>query len=534
MVLDRGEATRVVQLTGEGIDGCSDWLNEALGEMGIERRNLIRLRLTGEDALLCLRDRFGEQDEALVSIVNSLIGRSIRVEHVGEAYNPLSNTDADSDDSASLLFTWVGIRSHYSYVGGKNVLRIPLPYAGINPAAALLGGMFVGGVLGVLGMLVLPESTRDMVNDTLFSPLFNMWTRLLNALAGPVVFLMVITTLLDMRQVDERGGSWRHMVARYFGISFFIAFVTVVVSALVLRVGAIHEEIEMRRIAQLLDGMMRFIPEHIVEPFATSNTPQLLFLAAIVGSALIALGEQVTDLVRIVRQSNAVASLITNWVSSFVPLFAGILLALEIWDNQVTVLLQLWKPLLLSVITTAALMAIDLAVTCKQTGVGPRRLVEKLRLPFVTAMRAGTLDASYGATEYSCTRDLGMNEAFTSVTLPQGLVLYMPSSIVGTLAITMFCAREYGFDATASQYATMIVLDVLLFVATPPVPGANLLAYIALFGVLGISSDAFLDAMIFDILFGLVANAANQAMLQLEMVRQANRLGFLDRERLKA
>ena len=127
-----------------------------------------------------------------------------------------------------------------------------------------------------------------------------------------------------------------------------------------------------------------------------------------------------------------------------------------------------------------------------------------------------------------------MNEAFTSVTLPQGLVLYMPSSIVGTLAITMFCAREYGFDATVSQYATMIVLDVLLFVATPPVPGANLLAYIALFGVLGISSDAFLDAMIFDILFGLVANAANQAMLQLEMVRQANRLGFLDRERLKA
>ena len=532
--MDKGDATRTIKLSGAGIDACSEWLFEMLSEMGLERRNLIRLRLRAEDALLCLRDRFGEQDDAKVSIDSSPMGKFIRIEHVGAAYNPLSNTNADSDDSASLVFAWVGIRSHYTYVGGKNVLRIPLPYTGINPVVALLGGMLVGGAIGVLGMLVLPVSSRDMVTDTLFNPLFDMWTRMLNALAGPVVFLMVITTLLDVRQVDEHGGSWRYMVARYFGISFFIAFVTVMASAIVLRVAAVHEEVGAQRIAQLLDGMMRFIPEHIVEPFATSNTPQLLFIAAIIGSALIALEEQVADLIRFVRQANAVASLVTNWVSSFVPLFAGILLALEIWDDQINVLLQLWKPILLSLGITAILTVLDLAVSCLQTHVGLRRLLEKLRLPFVTAMRAGTLDASYGATEYSCTRDLGMNEAFTSATLPQGLVLYMPASIVGTLAITVFCAREYGFNATLLQFATMIVLDVLLFVATPPVPGANLLAYIALFGVLGISSEAFLDAMIFDILFGLIANPTNQLMLQLEMVRQANRLGFLDHERIKA
>jgi hypothetical protein len=39
--------------------------------------------------------------------------------------------------------------------------------------------------------------------------------------------------------------------------------------------------------------------------------------------------------------------------------------------------------------------------------------------------------------------------------------------------------------------------------------------------------------MIFDIIFGIFAGAANQAMLQLEMITQANRFGLLDKEALR-
>jgi hypothetical protein len=76
-------------------------------------------------------------------------------------------------------------------------------------------------------------------------------------------------------------------------------------------------------------------------------------------------------------------------------------------------------------------------------------------------------------------------------------------------------------------------MAVVVFVATPPVPGANLLAYVVLFTALGIPEDALLDAMTFDIVFGIFAGAANQAMLQLEMVYQAARFGLIDIGRLR-
>ena len=77
-------------------------------------------------------------------------------------------------------------------------------------------------------------------------------------------------------------------------------------------------------------------------------------------------------------------------------------------------------------------------------------------------------------------------------------------------------------------------MAVVVFVATPPVPGANLLAYVVLFATLGIPSEALMDAMIFDIIFGILAGAANQAMLQLELITSADHFGLLDYDLLRA
>ena len=53
-----------------------------------------------------------------------------------------------------------------------------------------------------------------------------------------------------------------------------------------------------------------------------------------------------------------------------------------------------------------------------------------------------------------------------------------------------------------------------------------------IFAELQIPSTALIDAMIFDILFGIFAAAANQSLLQMELILQADRLGLLDRETL--
>ena len=162
-----------------------------------------------------------------------------------------------------------------------------------------------------------------------------------------------------------------------------------------------------------------------------------------------------------------------------------------------------------------------------------RLLLKKLRPAFVTAVRAGNLDTGYGQMERSCVEELGMEKHFATVSLPYGTVLYMPANVIGTLIFTVYAATVYEVEITVGWIVVAMVLAVVLFVATPPVPGANLLAYIMIFAQLQIPPDALIDAMIFDILFGVFAAAANQTLLQVELLLQADRIGLLDKEKLR-
>ena len=151
-----------------------------------------------------------------------------------------------------------------------------------------------------------------------------------------------------------------------------------------------------------------------------------------------------------------------------------------------------------------------------------------VRPVFLKTLRKGSLDASFALSEKVCVQKLGIEKHFVTVGLPHGLVLFMPISALGTLVFTMYTASVYHLEVSPSWYLMVLVLATLLFVATPPVPGANLLAYAALFVQFGFPSIALIDAMIFDIIFGIFAAAANQLLLEMDLTLQASRIGLLD------
>ena len=112
-------------------------------------------------------------------------------------------------------------------------------------------------------------------------------------------------------------------------------------------------------------------------------------------------------------------------------------------------------------------------------------------------------------------------------------LLYMPINSVGTLIMLIFMGKETGAQMTMIWMLTAVTMSVILFVAATPVPGSNLLAFVVMFAQLGIPREALIPAMIFDVIFGVFASAANQLLLQLEMILQADRLGMLDQRLLR-
>ncbi|MBO7729269.1 MAG: cation:dicarboxylase symporter family transporter [Lachnospiraceae bacterium] len=523
---------RTFLLRGRDIDACSAFLEEALGESGVERQNQLRIRLTIEELLLRFREQFGEDHPFQISLNWRLGNPNLAVELEGINFNPLVKQENDQEDGNSSVLNTLGIRPQFYYAGNRNIIRIGIPTQKMNPILRLAIALAIALVIGLLVKHFLPEASITIPGSWL-KPVFDLWTRSLNLISGPVIFFMVVTTVLSMKRLSIKGASSKLIVGRYFLISAAISVFIVVIASLIQHVSIASQPLNNVTVAEAVDFFFQFVPADIISPFIEANTPQLIFMALILGVMLNILRGQVPNLIRIVHQINNVCLLMAEWVSYLVPIFTCLLLGLEIIEGRLNLFLRLWLPLAMSIVLTAVVLLFSIIRLSLTKHVPIKVLLSKMKRPFLTALRRGSISASYGETEYSCTRQLGIDHDFTEVSLSNGIVLYMPISILGTLVFFVWIASIYQAQVTWIWYAIAALFAAILMEAAPPVPGVSLLVFMVIFKMLNIPEEALIPAMVFDILFGIISAAANQMLLQVEMVNQANRMGLLNREVLK-
>lgn len=527
------EQTMTFSLQAEDIDRFSEWVDELSQKAKVEPQNRMRVRLLTEEVLLRACEQFGEQTEVVAIFEVPLRRPRLRLEIAGEPFNPLGAEDRELGGWASSLRTAIGIASSYSYEHDKNVLRFRIPYPGMNPVAVIGIALALGAFLGFVGNAATSDQLAKLISDILLTTTYGAWIRVLNAISAPIIFLTVATTMLNTHRIDEKGGSSLLVIARYFIYSILVVVIALVYCLPLLPLERSRTVMDQQLVQGLIDATISAIPANIVDPFAESNTAQLLLLAFVLGALLIQLGDSVPSLKRFVREANIVGLQLARSVSFFVPLFAGTFVCLEILDGKEHVLYGIWQPLCLALLISSLILLAQVLYICLKLRVKPLVFIKKVRKPFTLCLKTGSQDSSFGEAQRSCTRLLGINKDYVKEALPQGLVLYMPISAVGTIIFTLYAAQAFGLQVNMVWYVSAVIMAVFVFVATPPVPGANLLAYVVLFAALGIPETALRDAMIFDIVFGIFAAAANQAMLQFEMLLQANRFALLDVERLR-
>lgn len=522
------------KLEDSAIDRFSEKVDEALSGIETERQNRLRIRLSLEESLLRIRDRFGEGQEVKAHIGKRLGRLVIRIEFDSEPYNPLSDEENELEDLCSTLLTAVGLSPQYMNLNGTNALQLQLLIPGMSPTMKILVAIIGGIAIGLIGNLLLSEPLQATVNETVMTPVFDMWSRILNVSSGPIIFFMVITTVINTGKISERGGSARTTIARYFIFSMIMAAIAVIISAFTFPHSHIGDTVDKETVQGILQGIAEIVPIDIFSAFAQTNTPQLIIMAFVAGAILHMIGNQATLLRKIVRQINMVGLELAGFISKLVPFFACVLLGLEIWQSEYIVLAGIGQTIILALAISFVCMMVPLIYVGSKEKVGIPTLEKKLRSPFWLTVKTGSLNAAFGKTEKSCYSYLGIDKRFTAISLPNGLVLYMPISAIGTLVFVTYTAMRFNVTTSPLWYVSAVILAVILFVATPPVPGANLLAYVAIFAQLGIPREALIDAMIFDIVFGLFASAGNQFVLQLELILQAGKMGLLDRKKLRA
>ena len=528
-----GHFDEKMTLSAHEIDRFSDILEERLVAIDMERDNRFRVRLSMEEALLRMRDRFGEDQTVRVRIGRRLGKFVIQVDLEGEAYNPLSDEENELADLCGTLVTAAGLSPQYSYDGRINTLRLPISYKVMNPVQSILICVIGGILFGVLGSGLIPEATRQVIAYSVIEPFYQLWYRILNVISGPVIFLAVVTAILNSYNLSVKGGSSRRSISRYFILNLVMSGATLALAMSRYPLTMKAAELNAAAEKSFLQTILEFVPNDFITPFLESDTPQLLVMALVIGTALNALNTQTINLTRMVRQVYICGLQVAEWISRLVPFAAGILIGYAYWKGKEGIFGGLLKCILFSLIISVIFIVICLLYVSRKEHITAGTLLKKTGAPFWVTLKTGSLDASFGQTEQSCVSQLGMNRSFVLSSLPNGLVFYMPVSSIGIIVFLAYSALKYDISVTPSWYIRALLLSVILFVATVPVPGANLLAYMTMFAQLGIPKAALIDAMIFDIVFGFFANAANQMLLQFDLVLQADRIGLLDKDRLR-
>lgn len=513
------------------IDRISDKLDELLRGYQVEQQNILRIRLSFEEALLQLRDRFGETQTVCLLVQNRFGRITLNLEAEGETFNPLSREEGEMADWSSSMLTAVGLSLQYDYSDGINTLRLVLPERPMNPILKILIGLAGGILLGFLGRAISNSFLDIEVTEAFFSWLQNIWYSILQSVAGPVIFLMVLTTIMNTRRIREIGGKGGQVSTRYLLYSILMACFGAVVSLLLFHPHiAFYKRLEELEYTLYLIGDI--IPSNALDPFIRVSTPQILLMAFVIGTALNLIGKQAGILRKGVRQANMVGLLVTDWVSRLVPFFSCILIGFQIWTGNTALLAGVWKCALLAFAITVVILLVVLIYVGKKEHVSFFCLLKKLWKPFQITIRSGSLDTAFGQLEKSSIQELGIERKFLRAGLAHGLLLYMPISAIGTIVFLFYAFTFSDTPITPIYCVLAVVYSVLMFVATPPVPGANVLAYISVFSVFLIQNSVIVDAMVFDILFGFFASAANQMLLQLDLILQADKLGVLNKEYL--
>ncbi|MBR5618601.1 MAG: cation:dicarboxylase symporter family transporter [Clostridia bacterium] len=515
-------------LTEVNIDAISSQIDSYLIYLHMEQIERMRIRLSLEEALLRWRDNFDRETTVTVEVGSRFGTPQITFLLKGKRCNPLVSTEEDAGDWMQMLLTDMGRAPVYVYRQGFNVVQLKLSRPNQNPALSLLLSLALGTLFGLLGRALLPDTVRADILQTVLGPIQDMFHRILNLVAGLVIFFSVITAFCGVGSLSILNSSGRRLIRRFLLITLLIVSCGTVIGISALHLDPQFDLPDRENVAGGFEMLLQVVPNDPVSPLIECNSPQIIVMAMLVANVLLVLGPRVDGLKELMRQADAALLKVADWIGRVIPFFIATLLVLSIWNGSVRMLLEIWKPILLFVPLALLFCFAGILRVSVSKKVRVRDLVLKILPSFRKAFRTASVNASFDANLQCCSSKLGIHSSLTEYGLPLGLLTYMPAAALSSMLFVLSAAQVYHVSVTLTWLVTAVLLTTVLVVASPPVAGVGLLMYAALFTQLQIPQGAMIAAMVADILFGFLVSAVNQTQLQMELTLEADRLHMLD------
>ena len=519
-------------LSNEACDQVADLVADFCTQLDIDRKDALRYRLSAEECLLFWMDHGCQGRTVTVQTGQRILQPYIRLSIEGPPMDPFRAEKSDYGSYCSSVLVNLKLQPEYSYEGNTNRILFLVKKKEMGQLPKLLLVILSAALVGILGNLFLPAHLLSLLLDGLIAPIYDTFFNILSCIAGPMIFLSVAWGIYGIGDAATLGRVGKKMMLYYLAVTFLAALFAGLFYPL-LGPALAGGSTKTAQLDSILTMLLGIFPSTIIEPFATGNTLQIIFLAFVIGIALLFLGKKTASLASAIDQVNALVHFLMDVICRLVPFVVFLVIVNFIWSRQYAVIGSLWRFLVVMLAAGVLACTVNLIYTALRVRAKPKVLLKKSLPTFMIALATASSAAAFGSNVSTCEKEFGIDPSICGFGIPLGMVIHKPISAINNLLLAFYFARVYGVECSAEWIIMAILIAWILAVATPPIPGGGAIAYSMLLSQLGIPSEGLAVILALDILTDFIITALEMFMLPLSLIQIANRLGIIGQSVLR-
>ena len=501
-------------LTNESIDNACEEVGQFLNKGNTPSKEVIRVKLGVEEVLLSYQKTFGEEAVFMLNMGSRFGKDKIRVVVPGESYDPFTSYEysTDEDDFMRKAMVRMGKAPQWQYRRRANEVMFTSVRRTAPDWLKLLTAIVSAVVLGLLTKLS-PESVRVVLQHGIIEPLINTFLGFLNAVAGPMIFLSVVWGIYSIGDATTFSDIGKKLLQK-FGLFLCVTTIICVILSMpffTLNFGNAQTGGDFSSLYQMV---LDIIPSNLFTPFSRGNTLQILFVAIIVGIAVLIIGKDTQGVMDLSEQLGLIVNGIMNVISKLVPFFVFGSLFNIIVSSEFHLLMTGGKFSLGSLIGCFIVLLFHTIAGCIIMKMSPVTLWKKLSSTFIIAVTTASSSAAFSDNLNTCIDKLGVSPRIANFGVPFGQILYKPSPAILFWFAAVSTAESSGVEISINWIITAVVMCIIISAAAPPVPGGMSASFAILFSQLNLPIDNLAVILSLTSILDFIVTASNLFSVQ--------------------
>ena len=383
----------------------------------------------------------------------------------------------------------------YRHKAGNNFIRMTLFKSKRDFLYKTLFALFAAILAGLLLTGVAPAAFNSALSAYVLTPVKTIYINMLKTVVAPVVFFSIISCIAGFSNLSDLGRIGGRTFALYLvttvlsvaiGIGVFYLFRPGETSLAVASAagGSVSAGLSIK------DTLIGIVPSNFVEPFLTSNMPQLIFLAVLCGIATGLIGKYSAVLRSLFEACNELFMQIAGMIIRLMPVAVFCSTASMFLDLGVATLLSLAGMFGTFVFGLLCMMAVYRLLLLMVGRLDPRPLVRKYAPVMLQIFSMASSNAAIPINMKACDEKLGIASRVYSLSIPLGATLNMDGTCIQLAVFALALAKVYGVAVPAGALVTLAVTIIILSMGMPGISGAGVICLSVLLQQLHVPTEA--------------------------------------------